>query len=253
MKKIVKLVFLIISIILISLCSAKNVYGVSNCKVNLFTEKNEYKIDDEITVYVNISDIQSELGIFTGMMTLDYDKDSLELLKIEGLNSWDTPVLNSSYNSDNGKMVITKSGFAKENENILKISFKAKANDENANISIKNVSFSDSNLIRVEGVSQNIVIKDEESTIVPTEPDSKEPGTENPEPTPIEPTVPDNQEQEKTKQDETNDNNNQNNAGAEKNETQENESEQNTVIEEDKNQTTIYPVLNNDEKKYYRC
>ena len=245
MKKIVKLILLLFSVILISLCNVKNVYGVSSCEVNLFTERSEYKIGDEIVVYVRISQIQSEIGIFTGMMTLDYDKNSLELLKMEGQNSWDTPILNSSYNSDNGKLVITKSGFTKNDENILKITFKAITNNDIVNININDISFSDSNLIRLGNVSKTVTVKDDTQVI----PEQDIPKPDVPEKSGTEIVNPEQDEAKTEQTEQNNDKKNEDKLSEENSNNQEvKETEQNAVIEEQTMQSMVYPVLSSDEE-----
>lgn len=141
MKKIVKLVSLVL---LVTICMASSVYAALSSKVTVEAEKKELSKNEEFVVYVKIADIQSERGVISLGATLEYDKDSLELVKMEGQNNWETPQAGFSYNESNGKIVITRNGFAKENENVLKLTFKMKESaKENVTITVKDITVAD--------------------------------------------------------------------------------------------------------------
>ena len=141
MKKIVRLVLLVL---LVTICMASSVYAAISCNITIEAEKKELSKNEEFAVYVKIADIQSERGIISLGATLEYDKDSLELVKMEGQNNWETPQAGFSYNESNGKIVITRNGFAKENENILKLTFKMKESaKENVTIILKDITVAD--------------------------------------------------------------------------------------------------------------
>ena len=110
MKKIQKL-----SIIMLLMIIVLNVYVYAkpNCNVNMKTQKTEIDKNEEFTVEVEISNIQSERGIIAIEATLEYDKESITLVKMEGQNDWSTPIKDLSYNETNGKLVIDKRGLAK--------------------------------------------------------------------------------------------------------------------------------------------
>lgn len=178
MKKIVKL-----SLILVMLLGIMgSVYAAPSCKIDLETAKMQYNKNDEFIVNVNMVNIQSEKGIMSLGATLEYDKDSLTLVKIEGQNNWETPVDGFSYNSANGKLITTKSGFAKNNETVLKITFKVKEQSKsNLMISLKNITIADGTApVDVSSTSKSITIKGE--VVTPT-PDPTP--TPNPNPNPI--------------------------------------------------------------------
>lgn len=159
MKKIVKLSLILVMLV----CIMGSVYAAPNCSISLETTKAQYNKNDEFTVDVNMSKIESERGIMSVGATLEYDKDSLTLVKMEGQNNWETPVDGYSYNSANGKLIITKSGFAKNNETILKITFKVKEQAKpNLIITLKNITIADGTVpVEVNSASKSITIKGE--------------------------------------------------------------------------------------------
>ena len=81
--------------------------------------------NQEFTVDVNVSNIVSERGVISFGGTLEYDKDSLELVKFEGKNGWETPTEGATYGSD-GTIAITRNGVTKDNGTIFTVTFKAK-------------------------------------------------------------------------------------------------------------------------------
>ncbi len=188
MKKIV------LSIILVMLlCIMGSVYAAPSCSLNFQISKTEYSKNDEFTIDVNMANIQSERGIMSLGATLEYDKDSLTLVKMEGQNNWETPLSGISYNEANGKFVITKSGFAKSNEAVLKITFKVKEQSKtSAIITLKDITVADGTApADVSAISKSITIK--EGTQIPTPTPDPEPNPNpNPNPTPNPTPNPDN-------------------------------------------------------------
>ena len=81
MKKIVKLSIIML---VITICMVGNTYAALSCEVNMKANKTEISKNDEFTVDVDVSSIQSERGIISLGATLEYDKSSLELEKILG-------------------------------------------------------------------------------------------------------------------------------------------------------------------------
>lgn len=183
MEKVIKL-SLILMLIMICLTSA--VYATSSttktpsCSITLETAKSEFSKNEEFNVDVKISKIESERGFIALEATLDYDKNSLTLVDMEGQNKWATPVKDLSYNEATGKLVIDKSGLAKSDEVILTLKFKVKENSkENVTIALKDISVSDATVpAKISVASKNITVK-EISNPTPT-PDP----TPNPNPTP---------------------------------------------------------------------
>lgn len=172
MRKIIKISL----ILLMAICITGSVYAASSCNISMKTTKTEYSKGDTVTIDVNISDIKSNRGIISFGGTLEYDKDSLSLEKMEGLNGWETPIDGSSYNKANGKFAITRSGLGKKNETILRLKFKVKnANKTSLTITLKNMTLADGSApIKVNAVSKKITIKGKANT------PSTKPGTDKP-------------------------------------------------------------------------
>ncbi len=142
-NNIVNKIMYFIIMLLIAIIMLGKVYAISECNVEIKAQKNNLNKNDEFTVDVNISNIKSEMGITAFGATLEYDKESLNIEKIEGRNEWETPTNGLTFNEENGKIAITKSGFAKKNETIFKITFKVKEQSaKNPTITLKNITAS---------------------------------------------------------------------------------------------------------------
>ena len=178
MKKIIKLTL----ISLIIACIMGNVYAAISCNMELQTEKKEFNKNEEFTVDVKISNLQSDRGIISMGATLEYDKDSLELVKMEGQNGWETPINGSSYNKANGKMVLTRNGLGTNAETIFKITFKVKEESkQNLMIALKNITVADGySPAKVTSAYKNITIKGGIKNPVPTPDDNDSSTTKNP-------------------------------------------------------------------------
>lgn len=167
MKKVLSLVLLFL--MMMSIMGTVN--AAFTCNVSMQIEKTEFKKGDEFTVDINISNIQSDRGVISLGATLEYDKDSLTLVKMEGQNGWETPAVGSSYNENNGKIAITRSGLGKSDETIFKITFKVKEETKkNLLVLLRNITLADgTSPVNVKQVYKNITIQG---------------GTENPVPDP---------------------------------------------------------------------
>lgn len=163
MKKIAKLSIIIL---LMMFVLTVNVYAKLNCNINMQSEREDVKQEQEITINVKLSNIESERGIIAIEAILEYDKDCLTLSKMEGQNSWHTPIEGLSYNTSNGKLVIDKEGLAKSDETILKITFKAnKTRKKSTTVSLRNIVVADGTApAKIANVSKNITIKEEGKT-----------------------------------------------------------------------------------------
>lgn len=140
MKKLLKLSL----VLLITIFMVGSVYAASGCNISVSTAKNEYSKNEEFTVDVNISNIQSERGIISLGATLEYDKSSLTLVSMEGKNGWETPSNGSSFNSSNGKIAITRGGLGKNNETVFTIKFKVQNQSKpNVRITLKDITVGD--------------------------------------------------------------------------------------------------------------
>jgi len=154
MKKIVSLIL----VLLTTVCMMGSVYAATNCSIALNTSKTEYNKNDEVVLELNMSNIQSDNGgviAFGG--TLEYDKDSLTLVKTEGQNGWS----NASINNANGKFVMDRNGRNTNNETILKITFKVKeTSKESLNITVKDATVADGSApVKVSNTVKNITVK----------------------------------------------------------------------------------------------
>ena len=165
-----------LSLILVIVTLLSNVYAVSKCKVDLKTDKSEYNKNDEFTVNVNLSDIQDEKGIIAVGGTLEYDKNSLELVKMEAQGKWTKP----SYNEANRKFVTDRdNSYATKDETLFKITFKVKEESKkDITITLKDISASNGKEdIKTDNVSKAITIKD--STVPDTKPGDGNEGNNN--------------------------------------------------------------------------
>ena len=97
-KNIYNIMKITICVIILTGFLIGNIYADCRCNVNVSISETNLKKNDQFTVDVNISDIQSEMGIMAFGATINYDKTSLTVEKIEGLNNWETPSNGSSYN-----------------------------------------------------------------------------------------------------------------------------------------------------------
>ncbi len=176
MKKILKLsmVFLIICMIMMG-----KVYAME-CSVSIESQKTEFEVNEEFKVDFCISDIKSDRGVISLQATLEYDKDSLTLIKMEGKNGWETPAEGASYNEKNGKIAIVRSGTSKSNEVILSITFKVKENaKQNPSINLKDISIADGDgMAKFAKISKNVTVKS--SNIATDTPSTEKPTTETP-------------------------------------------------------------------------
>lgn len=154
MKKIIKLSL----IFLIVMCIVGNVYGVLKCNVDIVTAKTEYSKNAEFTVDINLANVNADKGIIALGGILEYDKDSLTLVKMEGKGEWTKP----SYNEANGKFVMDRGSVGTSNETAFTITFKVKEGSKrNLTIALRDISISDGSATHKINLQQkNITIKD---------------------------------------------------------------------------------------------
>lgn len=153
-------------ILIIVMTLVSNVYAVSKCKVDIALDKKEYNVNDEFTVDVVLSNIQDEKGIIAIGGKLEYDKDSLELVKIEAQGDWTKP----SYNEANGKFATDRdNNYATKDETVFKVTFKVKEESKKVlTITLKDIVASNGKEdIKSDNASKDITI------INSTEPDKK--------------------------------------------------------------------------------
>lgn len=134
MKKIISL----FAVLMIILCLANNTIAAMQCKIVLSSlDDTEVKVDDEFKVDVQVSDIYSSVGLVTFGATLDYDKTSLKLEKMEGIGDYSTP----AYNEKNGKILIERNP-TNHNATMFTLTFKVLKTD-NVTVNLKDITFSD--------------------------------------------------------------------------------------------------------------
>lgn len=108
MKKIIVLSL----ILLITISMVINVYATSTFEMSLQSSKNEVSKGEEFTVDVKLSNIQMDKGLIALGGKIEYDRDSLELVKLEGESKWARP----SYNEDNGKFATDRDDYGTDDE-----------------------------------------------------------------------------------------------------------------------------------------
>ena len=155
-----KILTVSIAVVIMCVCMIGNIYAMT-CNIVLQTSKSEYEKGEEFTVDLYISNIQSERGAIALTATLDYDKTGLTLVKMEGLNGWETPAEGFGYNSQNGKIAITRGGLGKDDEVIFRMTFKVNENAiQNPTISLKNVEITDADIsAKFSEVKKEILLK----------------------------------------------------------------------------------------------
>lgn len=177
MKKSVKLSIVLILMACILMLAGSNAYAALTCNVDMNIAKTEYSKNEIFTVDVNISNISTDRGVIAFGATLEYDKDSLTLERMEGLNGWETPMAGGSYNEDNGKIAITRGALGNNAETILRLTFKVKEDAKtNSYVELKDISVSDGTLARISTIRKEITVK----AAGTDNPGTDTPGTDNP-------------------------------------------------------------------------
>lgn len=135
MKKII--VGLILT--LLTVVSIVGTVYAADASANLQTSKSEYAKNEEFTMNLVLSGITTQKGVAALMATLEYDKDSLTLVKTEAQNGWSAP----NYNESNGKLIIDKNSNIIGIEAVLKFTFKVKESaKQNLVVTLKNITVS---------------------------------------------------------------------------------------------------------------
>lgn len=204
MKRLMRLSLVVVMLMFIIMMLGSNVYATFNCDVDMKIAKTEYSKNDQFTISVDISNITSQKGVIAFGATLEYDKDSLTLVKMEGQNGWETPINGGSYNEDNGIIAITRGALGKNNETVLKLTFQVKETQKSKTIiKLSEVSLADgTELAKVSSISKEITIKEgtgNPDPIIPNEPETPE--IPNKPETPNKPTIPGNNESNTNKED----------------------------------------------------
>lgn len=160
MNKLKKISIVIIVIMIFGGVFVNKVYGALLCNVGLSASKSDLKYGDEFSVYVKISNLQTDKGIIAIGGVLSYDTKSLTLVDIEGENKWSDPF----HSESTGKLTSVKNKRTSSDENVLKINFKVNDKAEkSAWVKISNFEISDGDEEKnVGGNSINLTIKGQE-------------------------------------------------------------------------------------------
>lgn len=164
MKKLMSLTLILV----IMMTLITNVYAASSYKLSLKSSKRELNKGDEFSVDVKLSNIQDEKGIIALGATLEYDEDSLELVKMEGKGEWSKP----TYNETNGKFVTDRNEYTTSDETICTITFKVKEESkQNLEIILSKISASNGEAdMTIDDISTIVSIKNND---IITDPDNK--------------------------------------------------------------------------------
>lgn len=164
MNRFKKLSIVFIMVMLITCIATNKTYATLNCNVNLSAPKNKVTYEEQFSVYVSISNLQTTNGIIAIGAVVSYDTNSLTLVSIEGQNNWSNPF----HNSSNGKITSFKSEISTKDENVFKITFKVNEKGKaktSAWIKISDFEISDGEEEKNCGESSiNIKIEEQEST-----------------------------------------------------------------------------------------
>lgn len=173
-----RVVSLSLIVLLMLICLSGTVYAAPECNMAIQSAKSEFSKGEEFTLDVNISGIKSERGVIAVQAVLEFDKDSLELKSMEGQNNWSSPVKDVSYNEANGKIVIDKNGLAKNDETILKLTFKVKDTSKNEVIvSLKDINVSDAtDPYKITSISKKITVTDKSNNNIQNPSQTQKPG-----------------------------------------------------------------------------
>jgi hypothetical protein len=140
-KKVIKIC---LAMLIICCAMITNVDATFSGTMNLKTDKTEFETNEEFVVEAALSEgKEEENGIIVLGATLEYDKDALTLVSIDGVNGWSTP----TYNEANGKLVTDRNNFSTGNETVLKITFKAnKKINSNDLVQLKDIAVADGDI-----------------------------------------------------------------------------------------------------------
>ena len=124
MKQIKKIMLSIILVVGVFMCQCYSVKAVEpSLNVSLSSTNTTIKKGQEVTVLVEISDIEMGDGINTFKATLNYDTDVFTSVDVQGINDW----TKQTYNTENGIFILTYSNLLTTTEQaIARFTFKVK-------------------------------------------------------------------------------------------------------------------------------
>lgn len=164
MKKLMSVTLILVTMMTL----ITNVYAASSYKLSLKSSKRELNKGDEFSVDIKLSNIQDEKGIIALGATLEYDEDSLELVKMEGKGEWSKP----TYNEANGGLVTDRNGYTTSDETMCTITFKVKEESkQNLEIILSKISASNGKEdMKIDDISTIVSVKNND---IITNPDDK--------------------------------------------------------------------------------
>lgn len=169
MKKIIVLSL----VLLMTIATVTSVYAVSSFKMELKPSNKEVSKNEEIVVEAVISDIEFDKGIVALGGMLEYDTNSLELVKFEAGDNWSKP----SYNEKSQKFATDRDGYGKDDETVFKVTFKVKEEaKENLVIELSEASASNGeDEVKLEGIKTSVTVKSGTSKPDDSKPDDQKP------------------------------------------------------------------------------
>lgn len=159
-NKIIKMFFLliIVSLTMVNISNAVE-YG-ANMKLNV--NKTSVQVNDTITLTLALQSVTNTNGVSTVHAKIEYDKDVLEYVSCEAVDSWSAPV----YNSETQEFVTERADVMEPTGDIIKIIFKviSEPSDEKTTVSITEFDVADTeNEITVDEVSVDLTIEKKET------------------------------------------------------------------------------------------
>lgn len=223
MRKIITLTL----ILLILFLGMSSVYASSSFTVTMKGPENKVNKNEEFTVEVKLSNIQDERGIIALGGEIDYDNDSLTLVKLESASdTWAKP----TYNKESKKFVMDREDLSKDDENIFKIRFKVNDNSaKNPKVSLKNLVGSNGNEdINTSDVTISVNVNTE-AVVNPTTSPSTEPSSSPTTSPTTSPTIKPTQSPSSNNNSNNNNSNNNNNGGSSNNSSKNNDTKKITT------------------------
>lgn len=152
-----KLSFISLFIVLAITILTVVAYASTSGKMELSADKSEYNKDNEVVVEVKIAELESDTGIIGLGGVIEYNKDVLDFVKIEGIGDWSKP----TFNEVNGKWITDRGDLTKNTESVFKITFKVKADaDQSTEIKVSSVETSGGEgAYNLDDASKSITIK----------------------------------------------------------------------------------------------
>lgn len=151
MNKILK-IFILILLSILALITTVN--GAENSYImELTASKTEVTEGEEFYITIEIDPTNFEGGIGAYMAEIKYDTSIFEIIKLEGLGNWETPIINEGKiiaTTNDGECVTTK-------QEIARISFVAKADIISTTSDIVVENFQGSNAINIETAENKTV------------------------------------------------------------------------------------------------